>query len=451
MPRLFALLTLSFVLAAPSAHAAEELWKVGVAKVDITPERPMWMAGYASRTRPAEGKLTPLWAKALVMEDANKQRAVLITLDLVGIDRNLGLSIRQKLADKFKLELAQVMLCTSHTHSGPVVAQNLRPMHYMLLDEEHRRRVVDYARLLEDAVVQVATVARMRMEPCTLHATSGECSFAVNRRNNPEAQVPELRAAGKLVGPVDHSVPVLAVRDAGGKLKTIVFGYACHATTLSGYDWCGDYPGYAQLALEAEHAGAIAMFWAGCGGDQNPLPRRKVELAKEYGEQLAAAVSKALAANAPALPSKLATHYTEVELPLGTLPTQADLESQAQDKNQYLAARAKHFLAELEAGREVPQSYPYPIGAWKLGDEIDWLFLGGEVVVDFAIRLKSERNDSDTWVAGYTNDVMAYIPSRRVLLEGGYEGGGAMVYYGLPAPWVETVEEEIVKAVKKLR
>jgi hypothetical protein len=320
-----------------------------------------------------------------------------------------------------------------------------------VLDDQGRRRVVDYARLLEDAVVQVATVARMRMEPCTLHATTGECSFAVNRRNNPEAKVPELRAAGKLVGPVDHSVPVLAVRNASGKLKTIVFGYACHATTLSDYDWCGDYPGYAQMALEAQHEGAIAMFWAGCGGDQNPLPRRKVEFAKEYGEQLAAAVSKALAADAPALPSKLATHYTEVELPLGTLPTKAELESQAQDKNQYLAARAKHFLAELEAGREVPKSYPYPIGAWKLGDKIDWLFLGGEVVVDFAIRLKSERNDGDTWVAGYTNDVMAYIPSRRVLLEGGYEGGGAMVYYGLPAPWAETVEEQIVTAVKKLR
>src|SRR5690606_5337962 len=147
---------------------------------EITPDRPMWMAGYAARTRPAEGKLTPLWAKALVIEDANKRRAVLITLDLIGIDRELGLAIRQAIADKFTLDLAQVMLCTSHTHSGPVVAGNLRPMHYMLLDEAGQRRVREYAQLLQDSVLQLATIARMRMEPCTLHVGSGQCDVAVN-------------------------------------------------------------------------------------------------------------------------------------------------------------------------------------------------------------------------------------------------------------------------------
>ncbi|MEZ6079978.1 MAG: hypothetical protein R3C56_31180 [Pirellulaceae bacterium] len=85
-----------------------------------------------------------------------------------------------------------------------------------------------------------------------------------------------------------------------------------------------------------------------------------------------------------------------------------------------------------------------PSAAWSIGDDLQFVTLGGEVVVDYAIRLKSELTGPATWVAGYSNDVMAYIPSRRVLAEGGYEGGGAMVYYGLPSVWSPEIENDIV-------
>jgi len=88
------------------------------------------------------------------------------------------------------------------------------------------------------------------------------------------------------------------------------------------------------------------------------------------------------------------------------------------------------------------------VQTWRLGDGPHWVFLGGEVVVDFAGRLKSELGPGRTWVVGYCNDVMAYIASRRVLAEGGYEGAGAMVYYGLPAPWAPSSEDAIVAAVR---
>ena len=52
------------------------------------------------------------------------------------------------------------------------------------------------------------------------------------------------------------------------------------------------------------------------------------------------------------------------------------------------------------------------------------------------------------WVAGYANDTMAYIPSLRVLKEGGYEGESAMLYYGRPSPWADTIEEQIVTTVQ---
>jgi hypothetical protein len=105
------------------------------------------------------------------------------------------------------------------------------------------------------------------------------------------------------------------------------------------------------------------------------------------------------------------------------------------------------LLANIADGKPLSQTYPYPVQVWRLGPELAFVTLGGEVVVDYAVRLKQELGREKTWVAGYSNDVMAYIPSRRVLGEGGYEGGGAMVYYSLPCPWAPEVEEMIVRSV----
>jgi hypothetical protein len=404
----------------------------------------MWMAGYASRDHVAEEKLTDLWAKALVLRDPQAQTVVLITLDLIGIDRPLSQSICQKLMQKHGLKREQIAINCSHTHTGPVVARNLRPMHYLQLSDEQKKMVDDYANYLEESVVKVVDDAFNSLIPSQISWGSGRATFATNRRNNVEAKIPELRELGQLKGPNDHDVPVLAVRAPDGKLRAVAFGYACHSTVLSSFQWSGDYPGFAQIALEEKHPEAIALFWAGCGGDQNPLPRRTVELAKHYGQSLAASVEAVLAAPMTPIAGGLTASYQEIDLPLGALPTRDDLVRDTQSKDKYIAARATTLLEDVDAGRALPASYPYPISVWKLGPDVQWVFLGGEVVVDYAVRLKSELTGSKTWVAGYSHDVMAYIPSRRVLTEGGYEGGGAMVYYGLPSPWGPEVEERIV-------
>jgi hypothetical protein len=429
--------------------ALGQTWKAGAAKVNITPEQPMWMAGYAARTKPAEGKMTDLWAKALVLEDAGGKRAVLVTLDLVGIERQLSAPLCEKLQQKYKLERSQIALNCSHTHSGPVVARNLRPMHEYSLPKEQQELIHKYADKLEAAVIEVVGQAISKLAPAKLEWASGLTNFAVNRRANKEADVPKLREAGQLKGPSDHDVPVLAVKDAGGKLLAVATGYACHATVLSGYEWSGDYPGYYQMEIEKAHPGAGALFWAGCGADQNPIPRRQPELAEKYGKQLAAAVEEVLSKPMTPIIGRLTTTYQEIPLAFAKLPTRDDLVAQTKDTNKYIAMRAKMLLEEIDAGRPLKPQYPYPVQLWRLGDDVEWFFLGGEVVVDFAIRTKSERRGTKTWMAGYSNDVMAYIPSRRVLNEGGYEGGGAMVYYGQPTVWSEMVEQQIMEEIQR--
>ena len=432
----------------PQQARGEAGWKAGAARVGITPDEPMWMAGYASRTQPAAGKYSDLWVKALVLEDSGGRRAALLSFDLVGIDRELAAAICSRLEDRFALARRQVALCFTHTHSGPVVGRNLEPLHYRQLDAEQRAMVDRYAERLQQDVVACVGRAMDDLAPATLHWGVGAAAFAVNRRNNPAAEVPALREQGALRGPHDHDVPVLAVRTAGGRLKAVAFGYACHATVLSDLMWCGDYPGYAEEALRERYPDCIALFWAGCGADQNPLPRRELELARDYGRQLAGAVCEVLAGAMEPLPARLGAAFGEVPLKLDELPGADHWRQAAESDNRYERARAAMFLERIDAGQPIPDTYPYGVGVWVLGDQVEWVFLGGEVVVDYALRLKAERGGRRTWVAGFSNDVMAYIPSRRVLEEGGYEGRTAMLYYGLPAAWAPEVEETVVEAVR---
>ncbi len=264
------MLTLTAVLVISTAHLgrAADTWKAGVAKTVITPSQRMWMSGYASRDRPAEGTLHDLWAKALVIEDANANRAVLVTLDLVGISGELSSTIRDRIQDRYGLTRSQIALATSHTHSGPIVGGLTRFIYF--LDDDQNKLVDEYAQFLSDRIVAVVGEALTDIAPATLQHGMGTATFAVNRRNNLEADVPQLRKDNELQGPFDHELPVLAVRREG-ELHAIVFGYACHSTVLSSYQWSGDWPGFAQLEIERRHPGATAMFWAGCGADQKPV------------------------------------------------------------------------------------------------------------------------------------------------------------------------------------
>jgi hypothetical protein len=294
--------------------------------------------------------------------------------------------------------------------------------------------------------------ALSRLAPANLAIGEGRTTFAVNRRNNREADVASLIAKGTpLVGPVDHSVPVLTVtRPADGKLAAVLFGYACHPTTLSFLQWCGDYPGFAQLEVEKNHPGAAAMFVNTCGGDQNPLPRRKVELCEKYGHMLATAVEETLKQPLGPVSAGLRTAFELIDLPYLKVVTREELEALLKDDNAVRARWAARMLKELDAGKKFESAYPYPVHAWRLGRQMLVIGLGAESVVDYALRFKGEYGPG-TWVCGYADDMIAYIPSRRVWLEGGYEGGSSLYEYGRPAfRWAGDVEDRIAASVKKL-
>ncbi len=435
---------------------SEELpWKAGTAKMIITPEKQVWLAGYGYK-REAEEILHDLWVKALVLEDRNGKHSVVVTSDLMGIPRYMYESISRKLMKRFHLERSQILLTFSHNHCAPRLHEDL--VDYYPADSVQNELVREYSDKLEEKIIETVARSFGDLSPARLMMGEGTASFAVNRRNNVESDVPELLSAGRpLAGPVDHSVPVMAIFKEDHQLAAILFGYACHPTTLNFDKWCGDYPGFAQISLEKDHPGTMALFFTGCGGDQNPLPRREVLLCEDYGNRLSDAVGKTLQGPMIAVSSELSTAFEFVDLDYLNPPTRKELEDALLEQEKDSSARARiraswagRMLEKMDRGEPFASSYQYPVQVWKLGGIFNWISLGGEAVVDYSLRFKKEYGPN-TWVCGYANVLVAYIPSLRVYNEGGYEGGAFLYEYGLPANrWADDVEERVAEAVHRL-
>jgi len=435
-----------FCVATVAATAEKVEFRAGVARADITPAEPIRMAGYASRTHSSTGVSTRLFVKALALEDAKKNRIVILTTDLLGLPRAFTEEAGARIEKQFGLRRAQIVFNSSHTHSGPVLRPNMREM-YDLTDaewsviERNSRRIVD-------ALVTVAGAALGDLAPATISFGQGKAGFAVNRR--------EFTRNGVVLGvnpkgPVDHSVPVIHVRGADGATRAILFGYACHNTTLGAdfYEIDGDYAGYAQQELESRYKGSAALFVALCGGDQNPRPRESKEHAIRHGRDLADAVASVVAGPGRPLHGRFRVALQMVDLPL-LFHDRETFEKELKDTNVYRTRRARAIL-KLYDERRPPRSVPYPVQALGLGKGLTLIALGGEVVVDYALRAKREfGHKGDVIVAAYSNDVMCYIPSLRVLREGGYEADTSMIFYGMPSKFTDEVEELIFTTLRKV-
>ena len=379
--------------------------KAGVAQQIITPAMNMWMAGYASRKKPAEGKVQELYAKALALEDVAGKRFVFVTLDLIGILPSLRMRMEEKVQKAYGLPPESILLNASHTHSGPEYR----------VEKGREKEAQEYTAFLEERMMKVIGDAITDLKPAAVSWSRSRCGFAMNRRlpsptgyqNSPNPD-----------GPVDHEVPVLQVVSPEGQARAVLFGYACHNTCLGEFQYCGDYAGYAQEYLQENRPGFVALFMNGCSGDQNPYPRRggvvpgltALDLAKMHGRSLSNAVEVAMQVPKRVVGGPIRAAYEKVSL------------DYTPEKK-----RAPHL---------------YPVQVARFGEALTVVALGSETTIDYSIRLKRELSkDSATWVAGYSNDYTGYVPSLRVLKEGGYEA---------QAGWAEDVEERIVKKVHEL-
>ncbi len=416
--------------------------KVGVARIKITPEGSIWMSGYASRDKPSQGVAQELWAKALAFDDG-RGRVVIVTTDLIGLPRSVSDAVAAQVQKQHGLERGRLLLTSSHTHTGPVVRPNLNVMYD--LDDKGDRTLREYSQQLTDRLISVIGAALGDLAPARAALGHGNAGFAINRR---EPTPTGVKIGVNPSGPVDHDVPVLKITSPDGKTRAILYGYACHNTTLGGdfYQITGDFAGYSQEEIEKAHPGATALFLQLCGGDQNPNPRGTLDLAEQHGKALAAEVSRVLQGSMKQVRPPLRFAYRAMELEFAP-HTRQTFEEQLKSSNRFVVRRAKLMLRAYDEGRPV-RRVQYPVQAIRFGKDLTLVALGGEVVVDYALRTKKEYGTAEGLVvAAYSNDVMCYIPSLRVLKEGGYEAVDSMIYYGQPGPFNEQVEEMVFDGI----
>lgn len=426
------------------AETAAPEWRAGVAAVGITPEGSLRMAGYASRKKPAEGVALELNAKCLAIEDAGGGRLVIVTADLIGIPRALREAIERRVREKPGLAPGNLLMNASHTHCGPEL--RTQRLEEGASDEERRLGAAYYAGL-EKKLGDLVDRAIDGLAPAKLDYLRARAGFAMNRRRPTDKGYIN---APNPDGPVDHDVPVLRVTAPDGAPRALLFGYACHNTTLNYLKFCGDYAGFAQRDIEAAHPGMTALFLEGCGADQNPYPRGIEEQARQHGRALANGVEAALLTVPRAVRGRLSAGLKEVTLDFAPPPSRAELEEIAARGKDPDRGHARRLLGELDRDGRITSTYPYLVQVVRFGGDLTLVALSGEVVVDYSLRLKKELAGPAVWVAGYCNDVFGYVPSARVLAEGGYEAGGAMAYTPLPGPFAPSIEDRIVAAVHAL-
>ncbi len=432
------LIFVSTILLGCNVGRAAESVEVGVAKVDITPDYPIRLNGFGFRRAESEGVRQPIAAKAIAIggDDIPGGPAVIVTVDTLGIPDRLTRQLAQALvADG--IQPGRLAVMATHTHTAPMVNHVSPTIFGTPIPPDHQTHIDRYSERLAEDLLRVARLALQDRQPGHLKWGVGEVGFAANRRT-----------AG---GPVDHDLPILAVYDNADRLRAVWVNYACHCVTLSDNHISGDWAGYAQNEIERLHPGCIALVSIGCGADANPnsgVTGDCADVAQAQGVEIATEATRLLQNPLTPLTAGLTSEHQRIQLPLAALPTRQQWQELAQ-RDDAVGFHARTQLARLDRGESLLTEIDYPIQTWRWGDQLAIVFLPGEVVVDYALRLKRELDGQRLWINAYANHCPGYVPSERILREGGYEGGGAMVYYDIPAAYAPGLEQKIIDVVRR--
>jgi hypothetical protein len=447
-------------------HGSAQEFRAGTARAKITPEELGWLGGYGHRNRPAEGVAADLWARALALEDDRGHRCVLVNADIHIFTRSLHREIVEAARERFGLGQDQVLLVATHTHSGPALPEGFDPVISWGLDGRALRKLRAAADRVRDQALDAMARALAGLRPARLSFGRGEARFGVNRRVRRGDGEYDFGANPE--GVADPDVPVLLLESPEGTPLAVAFTYACHNTTIRNghagfYRYHPDYAGVAAEQVETRLPGSTAIYVTGAAGEIDPQPQGGLEQAERHGKTLAAVVLAALdRVRRRPVRGPLRTTYREILLPLDSIPSRAKYIELSKSPGAYRQRHARRILAQMEAGA-LPREVPLPIQVWRFGEDLTLVALAGEVGVDYTLRLKREFGADRVWPVAYANEVPCYIPSDRVLREGGYEAGwdrdqgpgvpgatGNILFYGWAAPLAPGVEGRVFATVKSL-
>lgn len=434
---LFGGIVLTSLSALSLAGEASNVFQVGVAQIDVTPDYPIRLNGFLVRKEESTGVRLPIFVRAIAFGSDEESPAVIVTTELLGIPEQMTQAVAKNLQQKVGLDPFRLSITATHSHSAPFINGVAPNIFGEAIPADAQAKIDKYTAFFQEQLEAVVIAALKDRRPATLSFGISKATFAKNRR------IPD--------GPVDHDLPVLAVHDLEGKLRALYVNYACHCVTLSDSLISGDWAGYAADHLNRLYPEAITLVSVGCGADSNPasgVTGSKWEVASQQGLEIASAVEKLLSIKMRPVTGPIQIQNERISLPLTPAPIREQFVELAQ-KNDPTGYFARVQLEKLDRGETLRTAISYQVQTWSFGESLAMVFLPGEVVAEYALRLKRELDPRRLWMNSYANDAPCYIPSEAVLAKGAYEGKGSLIYYDQPAPFGVGIENRIVQAVRK--
>lgn len=419
--------------------------RAGVARREITPPLGIFLMGYGGRIQGNLGAHDVLYVTTLVIHDGERH-AALLTVDHTFINARIVDQLKAHIQESTSIAPQAVFVCCSHTHAGPIG----------YADEHSRPADQAYIALLLDRLLESVVEANDKVQPVTLRAGVDAAHININRRQ----QTPDGIIIGQNPdGPVDHSVQVVQVLDAGGQSLATLVNYACHPVVMGPLNRyaSADWVGAMRQTVEAQLPG-YCLFFQGATADVNPRKMRWTadnwDEVEEQGQAVGAAVLRAVEKSAPLasgpLQARQATQWLQLRPASGYnaqlrafLPNaQTDEEIKAAIHDEFpwhttIEQRGTEQYAAMNAGM-------LRMGEWALAT------LETEPFTETGYALKAASPARMTFVVGYTNGCNSYLPIHSTYESGGYEVETAALFYGLPAGFVQGSAEQVTAALAQM-
>ncbi|MGG1599694.1 hypothetical protein [Paenibacillus naphthalenovorans] len=457
--------------------------QLGCSKVDITPQSPLPLAGFAHRQGDFERVERPLYARILFFQQGGTGSALVISADLLWWGAERVDSLRNKLNERFGLSEAQIVLHATHNHSGPQTSGLFTP--------SLGRPDPEYIAFLEERILDGAEQAARAFEPVTAERGIGSCRLGIYRRKRVDGSI---RMAPNPEGPADPEVTVIRYALSNGKTKALLVHYACHPTTSGDNTVSSEFPGLAMGLIEEQlGCGAVSAYVQGCCADVRPALVRDGEFYRG-GDEDVRSIGQALASEVlavltrpmkPLAPRMLQSRTVRVQLPLQEPPSPDELRKWARlepsQKELELGGGKAGEKAGDAVGADRPDAHANPIKQLAPDEDIleQWsrLLLSNhhyrqrtvelelsylELAEGFALLATNAEMAGDygrfvkigfggrVLPVCYSNGMIGYIPTAGQLAEGGYEAVDYIYYFGLPAPLAPEAEEIIRSGIRTL-
>ena len=426
----------------PGSTSATTL-RAGCARFDITPDWPLPLAGFASRTGLSEGIASPLHVRAVFLEShtgGSVSRAVIVSADILWWAPEYVAKYQTGISVMFHVPAENIILAATHNHSGPQTSRRFAPS--LGLPDPR------FTKLLTMAALRAIHSAKAAREPVTIRRYRGSHHLGVHRRAWIDG---EFQLAPNPDGPSDPDLSVIAFERADGSPHSFLVHYACHPVISSANLISGEFPGATICALE-ERTGAVSLFLQGCSGDINPAGRHWSQFASggedeitRYGLALADRVLEMRASHGEHLaPVPIRSETRDIPLAFASTPSDAEIISASMQPG----IDGEWGKALLEDSSLRQPSATLAMRRLDIADQLSLLTTNAEVVVEYGLFAKALSGG--VLPVTCCNGMIGYVPTAAQIAEGGYEPDGSTRYFLLPSRFSPVIERDVRQAIENL-